>query len=161
MDVFQKDKSLAKYTTFKIGGPATYLAEFTSHSELKELLNSVSYNKDLPVLILSGGSNVLISDDGFAGVVLINKILGIDYEERADQIVATVGAGVVLDDFVQDAVNRGYWGIENLSHIPGSVGATPIQNVGAYGVEVSNCIEKVFALNKKTLEEKNFFKRRM
>ncbi|MEX2341285.1 MAG: FAD-binding protein, partial [Candidatus Paceibacterota bacterium] len=99
--------------------------------------------RSLSVTVLGGGSNVLISDDGLKGLVIKNEIGGISYVEKEEEVVVTSGAGVWWDDLVQETVAKGLWGMENLSAIPGTVGASPIQNVGAYGVEVSELITEV------------------
>ncbi|OGZ08571.1 MAG: UDP-N-acetylenolpyruvoylglucosamine reductase [Candidatus Lloydbacteria bacterium RIFCSPHIGHO2_02_FULL_50_13] len=139
---------LAPHTTFKIGGLARYFCDVSSLADLKEALH-FAREKHLPTFILGGGSNVLISDAGFPGVVLRIAIPGIEWESRGNHIFATAGAGVVWDEFVAQSVARGYWGIENLSGIPGSVGASVIQNIGAYGVEVSSAVERVEAYSTK------------
>lgn len=143
----QREVPLAPYTTFKIGGPAEY---FVSVSTEKELEEAVAWAKEraLSVTIIAGGSNVLIADEGVRGLVIKNDIGGITYEEKNGQVSVTAGAGVVWDDLVTEAATRGLWGFENLSAIPGSVGATPIQNVGAYGVEVADLIARVRVYDK-------------
>lgn len=143
---------LAPYTTMRTGGPARYF--FVVQSE-DELAHAVLYAKEkgLPFFVLGGGSNILISDQGFDGVVIKNEIKGITLEERGGEVLVTAGAGEVWDDFVAHTVERGLWGIENLSAIPGVVGATPVQNIGAYGVEVSEVIKSVRVYD----SEKNIF----
>lgn len=102
-----------------------------------------SNKRGIPRFVLGGGSNVLISDDGFDGLVIKMAITGISYKDGDDSVVAVVGAGENWDAFVADTVERELWGVENLSGIPGTVGAAPIQNVGAYGQEVAYVIEWV------------------
>lgn len=138
----QKNVSLAQYTTFCIGGPAEYFVEVDSKETLREAIAWAQHRGHV-ITVLGGGSNVLVSDDGIAGLVIKNSVTGITYDEESDTVRATVGAGVAWDDFVQQTVEKKLWGIENLSGIPGSVGATPIQNVGAYGVEVGNVIQAI------------------
>lgn len=134
---------LAPYTTFKIGGKAAYLALITDEAQLTAVV-SWAKSQALPILVLGGGSNVLVSDDGVAGVVCIMQTKGVAIIAEDDtQVTVQIAAGEVWDEVVQYAVTHGWWGIENLSAIPGSVGATPVQNVGAYGVEVSSVISKV------------------
>ncbi|MCA9365602.1 UDP-N-acetylmuramate dehydrogenase [Candidatus Kaiserbacteria bacterium] len=147
--------SLREYTTFKIGGEAEYFSVVTNLDELKESAK-FALDKNLTVTILGGGSNVLVADEGVSGLVILNQLSGISYEEVAGEIIATVSSGVMLDDLVADTVAKEYWGMENLSHIPGTVGATPVQNVGAYGVEVSDLIVSVDTFNLKTLTIKKF-----
>lgn len=134
---------LVHYTTLKTGGVARY---FVTVKTVEELGTAVAFaqQKQLPYLILGGGSNMLVADGGFPGLVIKMEIVGRRYEMiDADTIRLIVGAGESLDDTVADAVAHGYAGLENLSAIPGTVGATPVQNVGAYGVEVKDVIEVV------------------
>lgn len=148
----QTDVCLASYTTLKVGGVAKYLVEVRSVEELQQV-RQFAQQIAAPVLVLGGGSNILISDAGFAGVVIHNCISGVSFAERSgDEVRVTVGAGESLDELVVTTVERGYWGLENLSHIPGTVGAAPIQNVGAYGVEVASLIESVEAVSLTTGE---------
>lgn len=141
-DIWKKDVSLAPYTTLKVGGKAKYFVVVKNEEELKETC-SEARRLDLPVLVLGGGSNLLISDEGIGAVVIKNEIGGILYQELKDEVLVTAGGGVIWDDLVSDTVGHNLWGLENLSAIPGTVGATPIQNVGAYGVEVGELIESV------------------
>lgn len=147
--------SLAEHTTFKCGGVAEYFTAVTDRVQLVSALDSARAHSQ-PVTILAGGSNVLVSDNGVVGCVIVNKLRGCTYEELGDDVRVTALAGEQLDDLVATTVERGYWGLENLSHIPGSVGATPIQNVGAYGVEVSSLIESVEAISISTGEVRIF-----
>jgi len=143
----QEHVTLAPYTTLKVGGVGRYLAVVDSVGAV-EPVRQFALQTAVPVLVLGHGSNVLIPDSGFAGLVLINQITGRSYTTNADGTThATFGAGEDWDAVVADTVERGYWGLENLSHIPGTVGATPIQNVGAYGVEVSERIVSVAAIS--------------
>jgi UDP-N-acetylmuramate dehydrogenase len=103
-----------------------------------------------PLLVLGGGSNVLVADNGVKAVVAINRLCGLDSEASGGAILLTCAAGEPLDGVVEHAVARGWWGLENLSGIPGSVGATPIQNVGAYGVEVGELIASLRAYHAPT-----------
>ena len=126
--------SLRKYNTFGIDVNAEKFISYTSKEELKQILIDEKFQSD-PKLILGGGSNILFTED-FHGLVLHSAIKGIEIVgETKDQIIVKCGAGVVWDDLVEWAVANNYYGIENLSLIPGSVGAAPIQNIGAYGVE--------------------------
>ncbi len=151
----QKNISLAAYTTLHIGGVADYVVEVTTVDELKEALQLASSLKITP-LIIGGGSNLLISDTGYRGLALVMNIKGRLYEKDKIEVRCRYGAGEILDEVIAETVCKGYWGLENLSAIPGTVGATPIQNVGAYGVEVSHCLESVTAIHRETLEEKLF-----
>ena len=141
--------SLQELTTFRLGGVARF---FCSVASLEELRDAIAYAKTrgLRFFILGKGSNVLFSDDGFDGLVIRINLRGRHYEEdsKGDARV-TAGAGELWDDLVAETVSQGLWGMENLSAIPGTVGAVPVQNVGAYGVEVRDLIDWVEVLNTK------------
>jgi len=143
---FQEQVPLAPYTTFNIGGPARYFAEAASEEEILEAVH-FARAYELPLFILGGGSNLLVADEGFPGLVLHVANKGI--EQQADTF--RVAAGEDWDHFVSHAVERSYAGIECLAGIPGTVGGTPVQNVGAYGQEVSETIAAVRVLDLKTL----------
>lgn len=151
----EKNISLADHTTLKVGGVADHFVEVSSVEELKEVLEFAKQTP-APPLILGGGSNILVSDEGYRGLVIKNSITGRSFEKTGDVVSLTCGAGEMLDEVVSDTVLQDLWGMENLSSIPGTIGATPIQNVGAYGVEVSSLITKVIAINIETLKEKIF-----
>lgn len=156
----KQNVSLHQYTTLHIGGVADYVWEVESVEEVRAACRFAKQTGTPPgntPLILGGGSNVLISDEGYRGVVIRNCIQGRTYHDVSDDVVhLTVGAGELLDDVVADTVARGLWGLENLSSIPGTVGATPVQNVGAYGVEVADSIVSVQAVHRDSGEEKLF-----
>jgi UDP-N-acetylmuramate dehydrogenase len=137
--------ALAPYTTFGIGGPARYFAAATSEDEVVEAVNW-AVERDLPLFILGGGSNLLVSDRGFDGLVLKIELRGIE-ATQADgagcQTIYRAAAGEDWDTFAERTVQDGCAGIECLAGIPGSVGGTPVQNVGAYGQEVASAIEQV------------------
>lgn len=151
----QEDISLAEYTTFYIGGAARYFTTVASQSQLKNALEWGTA-ESVPLFILGGGSNLLVSDDGYAGLVVKIDIGGVEYETDAGEVMVKAGAGVNWDRLVQDTVRRGLWGMENLSGIPGTVGAAPIQNIGAYGQEVADTVRWVEAMHKETQEVKRF-----
>lgn len=155
MDQFEQHVALAPYTTFQIGGKAEYFAVADSIERLQSLLK-VAQAAEQPVTILGGGSNVLVADRGIAGCVILMRITGRSYVEQKDIVYATFGAGEVFDEIVTETCAHGYWGLENLSHIPGSVGATPIQNVGAYGVEIADVCTSVQAIHGETGEVRTF-----
>lgn len=136
---------LAPLTTFKTGGLARYFAEIEKEEELKEAV-LFAREKGVPFFILGGGSNVLVSDLGFPGLIINMKIKGVTNKEINGDIFTEVGAGEWWDDFVAYTAKNGWNGAENLSGIPGSVGAALVQNIGAYGVEVSDIVfsAKVF-----------------
>lgn len=140
--LIQENIPLAPFTTFKIGGPARYFAEIHSEAELIEALDFAEQNA-LPIFILGGGSNILVADEGFHGLVLRIAIKGIKSKSHGGQVVITAGAGEEWDDFVALCVKQNLAGVECLSGIPGLVGGTPVQNVGAYGQEVSETISAV------------------
>ncbi len=146
---------LAPYTTLKVGGVAAYMATVESVEELRAALQFAKQT-EVPPLTLAGGSNLLISDAGYPGLVIKMNLKGRDYAIGGDTCELRVAAGEVLDVVIAETVERGWWGLENLSAIPGSVGATPVQNVGAYGVEVADVIISVEAINSETGEEKIF-----
>lgn len=135
----QQNISLQPYNTFGIAVKANQFAEITDKSQLKTVLG----NNSLPLLILGGGSNLLLTKD-FEGLVIKNNIKGIDIlDEGSESITLKVGAGENWHEFVMYCVANSYCGVENLSLIPGNVGASPMQNIGAYGVEVKDVITKV------------------
>ncbi len=139
MDILT-DEPLAPKTTFKLGGPARYFCSATSVEELR-VAHYEARTRAVPLVLLGGGSNVLVSDRGVDALVVHPALQGITYEEVSPETVCVIaGAGESWDVLVADTVAHGLWGLENLSLIPGSVGATPIQNVGAYGVEVKDTI---------------------
>jgi len=130
-------------TTFRIGGDATRVTFIDSVEVLKTEARKIAESKT-PFFILGGGSNTLISDTGFKGVVLKMGIKGIRrISEDADAVLVEVGAGEEWDTFVKWSVCHMLWGVENLSAIPGTVGASPVQNIGAYGVEAKDTIHSV------------------
>lgn len=141
----QENIPLAPLTTFRIGGPARYFVAVKSAVEVQEA-TLFAEAKNLPLFVLGGGSNLLVGDAGWPGLVLHVAIPGIDRHAGTDhmgRVLFDVGAGESWDRFVSQAVAAKCAGVECLSGIPGSVGATPVQNVGAYGQEVSETIESV------------------
>lgn len=140
----QKHVPLASYTTLKIGGLARYFVVVKTENELIEACDWAK--KELQkIFILGGGSNVLISDAGFDGLVILVDIKGHTFEhgENRYEIIADVKAGEIWDDFVLESVSKGYIGTECLSGIPGKVGGSIVQNIGAYGQEICEIVEKV------------------
>jgi UDP-N-acetylmuramate dehydrogenase len=149
--LLQENIPLAPLTTLGIGGPARFLVEAKSRAEVEEAVAFAASNK-LPLFVLGGGSNLLVSDAGWPGLVLKIAITGIEQRPgTGDQgrILFDVGAGESWDRFVAHAVAAKCAGVECLSGIPGSVGGTPVQNVGAYGQEVSETIESVEVFDRK------------
>lgn len=148
----QENIRLAPLTTLGIGGPARRFARASTEDALVEALE-VAADAGWPRLVLGGGSNLLVSDAGFDGLVLAAAIGGVKFTEAGDGTTrVTAGAGVNWDSLVSACVGRGLAGIECLSGIPGWVGATPIQNVGAYGQEVSDVIARVRAYDRQTAD---------
>ncbi len=140
----RQEVPLAQLTTFKVGGPARFVCAIESETDLISALTFVR-EQNLPFVILGEGSNILPPDEGYSGVILLMRIPGITFEDQGEYVRVAAGAGVVWDDLVSACADRGLWGIENLAGIPGTVGAAPVQNIGAYGAEVKNVIEKVIA----------------
>jgi UDP-N-acetylmuramate dehydrogenase len=140
---------LAPYTTLQIGGPAWYFAEVHAEDELVEAL-AFAEAKRLPVFILGGGSNVLVADQGFHGLVARVAIEGVVWRNEGEKVLVAAGAGEDWDQLVGQCVERELAGVECLSGIPGSVGGTPVQNVGAYGQEVSETIVSVRVFDRHT-----------
>jgi UDP-N-acetylmuramate dehydrogenase len=148
----QENVPLAPLTTLKVGGEARYFAEIRREDEIAQAIE-FSRSRAVPVFVLGGGSNLVVADTGFPGVVLRIAIGGIvsptAEEATGSAVLFSVGAGVVWDDFVAQTVSQNCAGLECLSGIPGSVGGTPVQNVGAYGQEVAETIESVRAFDLK------------
>ena len=148
---FSENYSLKQHNTFGINAHAKYFFEFTDIEDLAVFLNSNESIGEEKILVIGEGSNILLLND-FDGLVIHPNLPGIQIvKEDRQNIWIEVGAGEVWDEFVQFTVDYGLGGIENLSLIPGSVGAAPVQNIGAYGQEVGSVVEKVkgFDLNLK------------
>ncbi len=146
---------LAPYTTFRIGGPARWFMEASNEAELTEAV-MFARNQRAELFVLGGGSNLLVADKGFPGVVVHVANRGIREHIDGGYTVFTVAAGESWDGFVNSTVERDFAGIECLAGIPGTVGGTPVQNVGAYGQEVSSTIVSVRALDRTTLRMADF-----
>src|SRR5260370_1144023 len=148
----QENVPLAPLATLQVGGAARYFAELKREDEVREAAQFAK-TRDLPLFVLGGGSNLVVADSGWPGLVLRIAIGGITSpntnDARGNAVLFSVGAGVNWDDFVAQAVVQNCAGVECLSGIPGSVGGTPVQNVGAYGQEVADTIESVRALDLK------------
>ena len=132
----QTDASLKNFNTFGIEANAKYFVEINHKHELPELFLDPQW-KQMPMLVLGGGSNLLLVND-FDGLVVRINIRGIEHRVSHNEVFVEAGAGEVWNDLVNFCITRGYAGLENLSLIPGSVGASPIQNIGAYGVELKD-----------------------
>ncbi|MGC8917219.1 MAG: UDP-N-acetylmuramate dehydrogenase [Thermoanaerobaculum sp.] len=131
------DVPLAPYTTLELGGPAEFLAQVPTPEALAETCRWAQEHR-LPVAVLAGGSNVVVADEGVPGVVLKVAWEGLEVHKEPGAVTVVAAAGTPLDQLVALAVAEGWAGLEGLSGIPGTVGATPIQNVGAYGQEVGD-----------------------
>jgi UDP-N-acetylmuramate dehydrogenase len=140
---------LALFTTLGVGGPARYFVEAHSEHEVGEAVQ-FARTRGLPLFVLGGGSNLLVADSGFDGMVLKVALLGVEREHNT----FNVAAGEDWDEFVARAVEQDCAGVECLSGIPGSVGGTPVQNIGAYGQDVSETIREVETLDRQTLQKR-------
>lgn len=151
----QENTSLRPYNTFGLEVKARFFTKVSNLEELKESL-LVASAKSIPILILGGGSNILLTQD-FLGLVIKLELKGIRVlEEDSEKVLVSVGAGENWHEFVLFAIAQHWAGIENLSLIPGTVGASPMQNIGAYGVEIQQVFHHLKALNRKTLELETF-----
>jgi len=138
--VIKEAESLKPYTTFKIGGPARYFARTALVEDFRGVL-SFSSKVSLPLFVLGGGSNILVSDCGYNGVVVHPNCRGLEVQtDNAEWVMLEVSAAEPWDDLVRHVVEHHWWGIENLSHIPGQAGAALVQNIGAYGQQVSDVV---------------------
>ncbi len=151
----QEHIPLAPHTTIGLGGTARYYASCKTEGEI---ISAVVFARDrgLKIFILGGGSNVIVSDTGFDGLVVHIETRGVLLDRNGEESILTASAGEAWDHFVDYSVQQGLAGLECLSGIPGSVGATPIQNVGAYGQDVSQTIVRVLALDVETLKHREF-----
>jgi UDP-N-acetylmuramate dehydrogenase len=146
----QENVPLARLTTFGIGGPARWFVAAATETEIVDALGWAR-ERSLPLFVLGGGSNLLVSDAGFRGLVLRVALMGVDFAEDAGRGLYRVAAGEDWDAFVSRAVQENCAGVECLAGIPGTVGGTPVQNVGAYGQEVSETIERARVLDLESL----------
>jgi UDP-N-acetylmuramate dehydrogenase len=144
--IIQENVLLAPLTTFKVGGPARYFVEARSEDEVCAAVEHAQA-RGLPLFVLGGGSNLVVSDRGWPGLVLKIGLRGIEERRDAGKAIFDVAAGEDWDEFVAHCVARNCGGVECLSGIPGTAGGTPVQNVGAYGQEVANTITQVRVLD--------------
>ena len=145
---------LSKYTSFRVGGPASKIVQVSTEAEIIAAIEAAG---DSPILIMGGGTNVLISDKGFAGTVIRISNNSVQSEvDACSGATLTIGAGEDWDTFVQTTIERGFAGLETLSGIPGTVGAAPIQNIGAYGHEVAEFITRVRTYDRQEKALKTF-----
>lgn len=153
--IVQENVPLAPFTTMGVGGPARYFVSVTTAEDALRAVRLARENSR-EVFILGGGSNIVVADDGFPGVVIHNQIRGFANARSGDKMLVRVGAGEIWDDFVKRAIEAGWAGLENLSGVPGSVGAVPVQNVGCYGQSAANFIKLVRAIDIQSGEIKTF-----
>lgn len=139
--------SLRSYSTMHLGGISKYLVSVNSEQEMIEAINHAILN-NLKTIVIGTGSNILWRDEGFDGLVIVNNILGVEIKDLGESQELRIGAGENWDKIVEKTVSLGLSGIECLSAIPGSSGATPVQNVGAYGQEIKNVLISVEAIDK-------------
>lgn len=141
---------LKNYTTMKIGGNARFMTDVRTPDEVAEVCRNAK-KQNLPVFVLGGGSNIIVHDEGFNGIVLHNRIPGFEIvADEPGQVTIKVGAGENWDDVVGRTVDMNLSGIEALSAIPGTAGAAPVQNIGAYGQEIADTIQSVEAYDTAT-----------
>jgi UDP-N-acetylmuramate dehydrogenase len=145
VDAVQENLILSSWTTFGVGGPARYFLNATAERDVLDGLDFAT-SKRLPVFVLGGGSNLLVADSGFDGLVLKVGLKGLEWEDA--QLRAA--AGEDWDSVVASCVDRGLGGVECLSGIPGLAGGTPVQNVGAYGQEISDVLISVRVLDRRS-----------
>jgi len=146
--------SLAPLTTFHIGGAARYFIVVYSEKEIDEAIE-IAHQHSLPLVPLGEGSNVLIPDSGIEGVVIRVAVDGISFRDEGDTVLVTVGAGVRWETLIDEVASRGYWGIENLAGIPGSVAGAVVQNIGAYGAELADVFVSADTIDALTRERKS------
>jgi UDP-N-acetylmuramate dehydrogenase len=155
--MLQENVLLAPLTTIGVGGPARFFVEATSADEVRDAIEHAK-SHSLPLFVLGGGSNLVVADAGWPGLVLKVAIPGISHRHGYGTAYFDVGGGEGWDEFVAMAVRHNCGGIECLSGIPGSVGGTPVQNVGAYGQEVAETIDSLVALDVHTGKQEEFEK---
>ncbi|MES2668676.1 MAG: UDP-N-acetylmuramate dehydrogenase [Patescibacteria group bacterium] len=143
--------SLASLTTLRVGGLARFAIDCASEQDVLDAI-AFANERGLPLAVLGEGSNVLADDRGYAGVLLLMRIQGIESSEEETSVIVTAGAGVAWDDLVDHAARGQLWGLENLAGIPGTVGASPVQNIGAYGAEAKDTLVSVRVLDLSTQE---------
>jgi UDP-N-acetylmuramate dehydrogenase len=145
---------LSQYTSLRVGGPATKIVQVSTEAQI---IAAIEEAGDTPILIMGGGTNVLIADKGFEGTVIRISNNSVQSEvDACSGATLTIGAGEDWDVFVQTTIDRGFAGLETLSGIPGTVGAAPIQNIGAYGHEVSEFITRVRTYDRQEKALKTF-----
>lgn len=147
--------SLKELTTLKVGGDAPLVLTLDAPGDIEAALTLVR-ERGLSFVVLGEGSNVLPRDEGYPGAVLLMRIPGITFTKESEDTLVEVGAGVSWDALVSTAATEGLWGMENLAGIPGTVGAAPVQNIGAYGMELEQTLERVDAYDTRTATSVSF-----
>lgn len=140
---------LAPLTSFNVGGPARFFVSVKDQTELEEAVRAAE-ERGVPVFILVGGSNVVVSDEGFSGMVIRMEMKGIEATHKGEHVFVCAGAGGSWDALVAQCIAEGWSGLECLSGIPGSVGAAPVQNIGAYGASVAPFVHEVEVFDRTT-----------
>lgn len=149
MDV-HKNTPLSNHTTMRLGGPARYFIDVESVDEIDKVV-TMANEQDAPIYVLGGGSNTVVTDAGFDGIVIRNRLMGFEViEDETFTTTIRVGAGEDWDEMVKKTVEMGLSGVEALSGVPGTVGAAPVQNIGAYGQEAADTITSVEAYDTTT-----------
>lgn len=151
----RENVSLTPLTTLGVGGTARFFVEARSADDVREAVEYAK-SKDLPLFVLGGGSNLVVADSGWPGLALRIQLTGISLRYEGEQVIFDAGAGEDWDGFVAAAVAANCGGVECLSGIPGTVGGTPVQNVGAYGQEVSETIVAVTVLDREGDDVRDF-----
>ncbi len=156
-NMIERNVILKSVTTLKIGGKARFFCRVKTVEALRDALVFAGQNR-LPFVVIGEGSNVLVSDKGFNGLVIRMEIGGVEFESQKGgaEYRAAAGAGVRWDDLVKASVEKKLFGLENLSGIPGTVGAAPVQNIGAYGAEIKDTLHSVEALDCETFKMRTF-----
>ena len=142
---------LADFTTLRLGGPAARVVEATTNDELVDVVRAADSAGE-PVLVVGGGSNLVVADEGWPGVVVLIRTTGIGFQQLGRRVAVTVPAGEPWDAVVELTVRQGWSGLAAMSGIPGLAGATPVQNVGAYGALTSDVLESVTVYDRQTGE---------
>jgi UDP-N-acetylmuramate dehydrogenase len=141
---------LKNYTTMQLGGNARFMTDVSSASEVAEIYHNAK-SQNLPIFVLGGGSNIIVRDEGYNGIIIRNRITGFDViDDQPGETTLKIGAGEVWDSVVQRTVAMNLTGIEAMSAIPGNAGAAPVQNVGAYGQEIADTLLSLEAYDSQT-----------
>lgn len=145
--IIRENVPLSELTTMRLGGPARFVIEIETEDDCRDAFDFAA-DKNLPVYFLGSGANSIGKDEGFPGIILINRLKGIKtLEESPDRLVVEAAGGENWDDFVDFVCQKGFSGVEAMSKIPGTVGAAPVQNIGAYGQELKDTLKSVSAFD--------------